>query len=151
MSNSRFEEPSGLGAKGRHLWDLYTAHFDDDLASLDLAALEQACKYADLLDVLHQQVIDTPDSNNPMIRLGIATDKFLDFSHHLGLTYADRVKLKIELSAKEKAAMDAANKKKEEEALTGKKSETRGRPRRSTLDDLRPENLRAPAAAVEQV
>lgn len=141
VANSPFETPSGLKEKGRHLWDLYVAHFGDSLPSLDLVMLEQACKYADLLDRLHEQVHDNSENNAGMVRLGIATDKFLLFSSHLGLTYADRVKLKIELSARDKAQAEA-DRRKAEDIAAGKKVETRGRKKAANaLEQLRPEAI----------
>lgn len=93
--NARFEQPDGLGEHGRWLWDLYISENGDWMRGTDGVLLAQACHFADLLPILHEKAAETGTSGS-LVALGVASDKFLALSARLGMTRADRLKLKLE-------------------------------------------------------
>lgn len=136
MANTRFECPEGVLEHGRRLWDLYCEHFPD-LDTLDTFMLEQACRLADISPTLAASI--NAGKLNATVSLGIVTDKLLALSKSLGMTKADRMKLKLEPTPAEKA-------KKAAEAEAEESKTPRGRPKRSSLDDLKRSNFAEPVS-----
>lgn len=118
---TQYEHPNGLDEHGRRAWDICVEEFGPRMRAVDTLLLEQFCRLSDLLPKLNERAAN--GEKGSMIELGIAMDKLLTYSARLGLSYADRLKLKIE------------------KPETEKPKETAPKRRRSSLDNLTPESL----------
>ena len=137
VSNSQFEYPDGLQAKGRRLWDLYASHFDGSLPELDTVHLEVACNLLDLIDQLREHLVDKPNDSAGVTRYAIALDKFEAMSRSLGLTLAHRVNSKLQ----EAPAAVARRKELEDQKKRDAGQPKTGRPKKTQLGTLTPEQL----------
>ncbi len=99
--NVKYEHPDGLAEHGRRAWDVCVTEFAPRMREVDTLLLEQFCRLMDLLPLLNERAM--AGVKGSMIELGIAMDKLLTYSARLGLSYADRAKLKLEGPGEAKA------------------------------------------------
>lgn len=99
MPRQRVVKPDDLGDHGSKFWDLVMASMRKTIRVVDTAALRMACKWLDRFERDGDS-----DAKGIEIKLGIATDKFLEISKRFGFTPADRLKTPVESSGKPKAA-----------------------------------------------
>ncbi len=98
MPRQRVVKPDDLGDHGSKFWDLVMASMRRTIRVVDTAALRMACKWLDRFERDGDS-----DVKGVEIKLGIATDKFLEISKRFGFTPADRLKTPVESSGKPKA------------------------------------------------
>lgn len=92
--NVKYEHPDGLAEHGRRAWDVCVTEFGPRMREVDTLLLEQFCRLMDLFPRLNERAAS--GAKGGMLELAILIDKMLAFSARLGLSYADRAKLKLE-------------------------------------------------------
>lgn len=98
MPRLRVQKPNDLGEHGSKFWDLVMSSMRRTVRVVDTAALRMACKWLDRFERDGDS-----EAKGVEIKLGIATDKFLEISKRFGFTPADRLKNPAEASGKPKA------------------------------------------------
>lgn len=86
MARRRIEKPDDLGDHGGKFWDLVMSSMRRKVQVVDTAALTMACKWWNRFE----RDVES-NEKGVEIRLGIATDKFLEISKRFGFTPKDRV------------------------------------------------------------